>query len=178
VKNVGKRPVKEIVVNDIKTMLDKSTAVIVMDYRGLTVAEITDFRRRVRPLGSSCVITKNTLMGVAIRDSKWEKLEGILSGPSAFVFTDGKLREVIKAYEGFQKDTKKTELRGGIAEGLIFDLAGLKQFAELPTREELFGQVAGMVLSIPTKIAVGIKEIPSGLARAIAAIEKQKQEAA
>ncbi|AGY58197.1 50S ribosomal protein L10 [Gloeobacter kilaueensis] len=174
---MGKRPAKEFVVGEIKELLDRSNVVIVMDYRGLSVAEITDFRRKLRPLGSSCVVAKNTLMNVALRESRFEQLEKLLKGPSAFIFAEEKLRDILKLYEGFQRDTKKTDLRGGVAEGLLFeDLQQLKQFSELPTKEELMGQVAGAILSLPTKIAVGVKEIPSGLARAIAAIEKQKQE--
>ena len=174
---MGKRPVKELVVSDLKALLDRSNIVMVVDYRGLSVAEITDLRRRVRPLGATCVVTKNTLMGVAIRESRFAQLEALLSGPSAFVFTDAKLREILKVYETFQRETKKTELRGGVTEGLLLDdVAKLKQFSELPTKEEMMGQIAGAILSIPTKIAVGIKEVPSGLARAIAAIHKQTEQ--
>lgn len=174
---MGKRPQKEAVVGDIKELLDRSSVVMVVDYRGLTVAEITDLRRKLRPLGSSVVVAKNTLMGVAIGKGPFEKLDELLAGPSAFVFAEGKLREILKIYETFQKDSKKTELRGGVTEGLVLDPGGLKAFSELPTREELFGQLAGMILSLPTKIAVGINEVPSGLARAIAAIDKQQEAA-
>lgn len=184
---MGKRPAKEVIVGDLTQLLDRSSVVMVVDYRGLTVAEITALRGKLRPIGGSCVVTKNTLMGVAIRESRWDTLTPLLKGPSAFLFGDGDLKGLIKAYEDFQKEFKKTEFRGAVTEGLQLDLEGLKTIADLPPKEVLIGQFAGAlkvlptrlavgINAVPTKVAVGINEIPASLARVLAALKAQKEE--
>lgn len=185
---MGKRPEKEIVVADLKQLLERSAVVMVVDYRGLSVAEITGLRRKLRPEGGTAVVAKNTLMGVAVRDTKWEAMGPLLKGPSAFVFGGEKIKELVKIYEDFAKETKKTEFRGACAEGLLLDLPQLKAIADLPPKEVLIGQFAGAlkvlptrlavgINQVPTKVAVGINEIPASLARVLEALRKQKEEA-
>jgi large subunit ribosomal protein L10 len=184
---VGKRPEKEVVVADLKELLDRSELVMVVDYRGLTVAEITDLRRKLRPHGGACAVAKNTLMGVAIRETRWQSMETLLKGPSAFLFGTDKIKELIKVYEDFARDSKKTEFRGAVAEGMVLDLKGLKAIADLPPKEVLIGQFAGAlkvlptrlavgINQVPTKVAVGVNEIPASLARVLEALRKQKEQ--
>jgi large subunit ribosomal protein L10 len=112
----------------------------------------------------------------------------LLKGPSAFVFGGEKIKELVKIYEDFAKETKKTEFRGACAEGLLLDLPQLKAIADLPPKEVLIGQFAGAlkvlptrlavgINQVPTKVAVGINEIPASLARVLEALRKQKEEA-
>jgi large subunit ribosomal protein L10 len=109
---------KKEIVADLKETLNRSTLALVIDYQGLTVSEITDLRRRLRPSGTVCKVTKNTLMGIAIKDDeKWEPLSELLNGSSAFLLVKEDFSSAIKAYQEFQKVTKKTELRGGVLEG-------------------------------------------------------------
>ncbi len=171
---------KKAIVSELKKTLGESQLALVIDYQGLTVAEITDLRRRLRPTGTVCKVAKNTLMGIAIReDPKWQPMSELLKGSSAFLLVKENFSSAIKAYEEFQKATKKTELRGGVMEGRLLLEPEIKALGDLPSKEQLMGQIAGAINALATKIAIGINEVPSSLARALQAYaDKNKAEEA
>lgn len=159
---------KQAIVADLKQNLSESQMAIVIDYKGLTVAEITDLRQQLRPTGTVCKVTKNTLMGRAVQgDSTWEPMQAFLSDSSAFLLIKDDMGAAIKAYQAFQKATKKTEFRGGVMQGRALNEADVKAIADLPSKEELIAQIAGAINSIATKLAVGINEVPASLGRSI-----------
>lgn len=179
---------KKEIVAELKEQLSDVQLALVIDYKGLTVSEIADLRGRLRESGAVCKITKNTLMRIATEeDDTWKPMSQFLQGTSAFLLFKDDLGKGIKAYEAFQKDTKKTELRGGVMEGRALNEADIKAITELPTKEELIARIAGAINAIPTKLAVGtnavptklavgIKEVPNSLVRAINAVA-QKEDA-
>ncbi|MCZ2202190.1 50S ribosomal protein L10 [Cylindrospermopsis raciborskii] len=170
---------KKEIVADLKGTLSQSTLALVIDYQGLTVAEITDLRRRLRPSGTICKVTKNTFMGLAIQeDKKWQPMSELLKGSSAFLLVKEDFSSAIKAYQEFQKATKKTELRGGVMEGRLLKDEDVKALGDLPSKEQLMAQIAGAINALSTKVAVGIKEVPSSLARGIQAIADKDKEGA
>ncbi|MCL2931205.1 MAG: 50S ribosomal protein L10 [Trichodesmium sp. MAG_R03] len=178
---------KQKMLANIKQYLSESQLTLVIDYQGLSVAEITDLRRRLIPTGSICSITKNTLMGIAVReDSNWQPMEQLLAGSNAFLFLKDDIGSAIKAYQEFQKASKKTEFKGGVMEGRLLDQDQVKAIADLPSKEELLAQVAGAINSIatkfaislnavPTQLATGINEVPASVNRAIKAISDKEQ---
>ncbi|MBD2679520.1 MULTISPECIES: 50S ribosomal protein L10 [Nostoc] len=167
---------KQEIVAELKETLSQSTLALVIEYQGLTVAEITDLRRRLRPSGTVCKVTKNTLMGIAIQDQeKWQPLSELLKGSSAFLLVKEDFSSAIKAYQDFQKATKKTELRGGVMEGRLLKENDVKALGDLPSKEQLMGQIAGAINSLASKIAVGINEVPGSLARALQAVAEAEK---
>ncbi|WP_017653822.1 50S ribosomal protein L10 [Fortiea contorta] len=170
---------KKEIVADLKETLNVSTLALVIEYQGLTVAEITDLRRRLRPSGAVCKVTKNTLMGIAIQDDqKWQPMSELLKGSSAFLLVKDDFGSAIKAYQDFQKATKKTELRGGVMEGRLLKEPDVKALGDLPSKEQLIAQIAGAINALATKIAVGINEVPSSLARSLQAVAKGEKDSA
>ncbi|HYW21458.1 MAG TPA: 50S ribosomal protein L10 [Nodularia sp. (in: cyanobacteria)] len=168
---------KKEIVADLKESLSESTLALVIDYQGLTVAQITDLRQKLRPSGAVCKVTKNTLMGIAIDgDENWQPLSELLQGASAFLLVKEDFSSAIKAYQEFQKVTKKTELRGGVMEGRLLKETDVKALGDLPSKEELMAQIAGAINALATKVAVGINEVPSSLARALQAVADKEQE--
>jgi large subunit ribosomal protein L10 len=166
---------KKEIVAGLKQSLSESQMVAVIDYQGLTVAEITNLRRRMRPKGGYCEVTKNTFMAKAIADSpEWQPLESYLSGASAFLFIKEDVGGAIKAYNEFQKESKKTTLRGGVMEGKVLSDADVKAIGDLPSKEQLMAQIAGALNSITAKVAIGIKEVPASIARGIDAYSKKE----
>ena len=166
---------KKEIVAELKESLGDSQLAFVINYEGLSVAEITDLRNRLRPSGASCKITKNTLMNIAIDgDDNWQPMQEFLSDASAFLFTGEEIGAAVKAYKGFQKETKKTELRGGVMEGQVLTKEQVEALGDLPTKDELYAKIAGSINALATKLAVGVKEIPSGLARGIKAVSEQE----
>jgi large subunit ribosomal protein L10 len=171
VNTVGRSPEnKKQIVAGLKAELDETQMTFVVDFQGLTVAEITNLRNRLRPAGASCKVTKNTLMRIAVAGQEnWEPLTQYMVGPSAFVMVKDDMGGAIKAYQEFQKATKKTELRGGVLEGRALSQAEVKAIGDLPSKEVLMAQIAGALNALSTKIAVGIKEVPTSVARGIKA---------
>ncbi|WP_413171597.1 50S ribosomal protein L10 [Anabaena azotica] len=169
---------KKEIVADLKGTLSESTLALVIDYQGLTVAEISDLRRRLRPSGTVCKVAKNTFMGIAIQeDEKWQPLSELLKGSSAFLLVKEDFSSAIKAYQEFQKTSKKTELRGGVMDGRLLKESDVKALGDLPSKEQLMAQIAGAINALATKVAVGINEVPSSLARAVQAVaDKDKDD--
>lgn len=171
---------KQSIVAELKDTLSQAQLAVVIDYKGLTVAEITDLRRRLRPKGAECKVTKNTLMRIAVQDdANWQPMAAICKESSAFLLLKDDLGGALKAYQDFQKATKKTiVIRGGAMEGRLLTEADVKAIADLPSKEQLMAQIAGAINGVATKLAVGINEVPSSLARALQAYADKDQDAA
>lgn len=177
---------KQALVAELKETLSESQLAMVIEYQGLSVAEITDLRRRMRPTGTVCKMTKNTLMRIAVEgDRNWEPMTEFLQGSSVFMLVQDDMKAAIKAYQDFQRATKKTELRGGVMEGRSLNENDIKALTELPSKEELMARLAGGIKAIPSKLAVslnavptqlavGIKEVPGSLVRAIKAVSEKE----
>jgi large subunit ribosomal protein L10 len=162
------RTSKEEIVTELKESLSQTQMTLVIDYQGLSVAEITDLRNRLRPTGAECKVTKNTLMRLAIEgDENWSQMNQFLKGTSAFLLLKDDLGEAIKAYQKFQKDTKKTAFRGGVMQGQALNEKQVEAITELPSKEQLIAQIAGAINAVATQLAVGIKEVPSSICRGI-----------
>lgn len=170
---------KQAIVAELKETLNESQLALVINYQGLTVAEITDLRRRLRPVGAVCKVTKNTFMGIAIDgQDNWQPMTELLNGASAFLLVKEDISGAIKAYQDFQKASKKTELRGGVMEGRLLKEADVKALGDLPSKEQLIAQIAGAINALASKIAVGINEVPASLGRGLRAVSEQDQEQA
>ncbi|ASC73259.1 50S ribosomal protein L10 [Halomicronema hongdechloris C2206] len=178
---------KKEIVAELKELLTGFELALVIDYKGLSVAEITDLRNRLSSKGAVCKVTKNTLMRIAVEgDDNWQPIQTFLKDASAFVLVKDDLGGAIKEYQAFQKDTKKTVLRGGVMEGQALDENDIKAITDLPSKEELIARIAGAINAVPTKLgvglnavptklAVGIKEVPASLTRAIKAVSEQEE---
>ena len=173
------RAEKEEIVAGLKESLKEAQLAFVINYEGLSVAEISDLRDRLRPIGGSCKITKNTLMNIAVDgDDNWQPMQQFLKESSAFLLVGEEVGAAVKAYKAFQKDTKKTELRGGVMEGEALTKQQVEALGDLPSKEQLYAQIAGSINALATKIAVGVKEVPGGMARAIQAMSEKEDQAA
>lgn len=166
-------------VAEIKQLLDKSRLAIVVDYQGLSVADMSDLRNRLRENGTICKVTKNTLMSKAVEGNEyWEAINPLLKGTSAFILADEEnIGTAVRAYQAFQKERKKSELKGGAMEGQTLSEAQVKALADLPTKDQLIAQIAGAINAITAKVARGINEVPTSLARAVDAVKSQKEAA-
>jgi large subunit ribosomal protein L10 len=166
---------KKEIVADLKAGLSEAQLALVLNYQGLTVAEISDLRRRMRSTGTVCTVTKNTLLKIAVQeDDNWGALADLASGTNAFLFVKEDIGGAIKAYQEFQKATKKTELRGGVMEGQALNEAQIKAIGDLPSKEQLMAQIAGAINGVATKLAVGINQVPTSLARGIKAVSEKE----
>ncbi|MEL6779370.1 MAG: 50S ribosomal protein L10 [Cyanobacteria bacterium J06597_16] len=168
---------KQAIVEELKVLLGESESAFVIDYKGLSVSQIGDLRNRLRDSGAVCKISKNTLLKRAIDgQEQWQELESLLKGTSAVLLTKEDIGSAVKAYKKFQKDTKKTELLGGVLEGKLLGQKDAEALADLPTKDELYAKIAIGINAVATKIALGVKEVPSSIGRGIKAYAEKGEE--
>ena len=133
---------KEAVVGQIKDRFNEAEAVIMIDYRGLTVKQMQALRTSVRAAGGEIKIYKNSLTEIAVRELALPNMDAFLEGPTAFVFVAEDPVAPAKALTTFAKENQALELKGGLVSNQIVDAAGVKAIASLPSREELIAQAA------------------------------------
>ncbi len=159
---------KKQIVEELKGLLGEAEMALVLNYKGLSIKEMSDLRTRLQSNNGVCKVTKNTLMRLAIDgNDAWKNLDSLLTGTNAFVLIKGDIGSAVKAVQAFQKDTKKSETKGGLFEGKLLSQDEIKAISDLPSKEVLMAQIAGALNALATKVAVGINEVPSGLARSL-----------
>ena len=168
------RPEKEAVVAEVHEKLTKSQAVVLVDFRGLTVEEATELRKNLRAAGVELRVVKNTLTKLAAQKAELPGLETYLEGPTALAFGYQDPVAPAKILAEFAKDHKKLELKGGVLEGRVIDQAEVKALAELPSREVILGQLAGL-LQAPIRNLVYVLSAPiRNTAYVVEAIRKKQ----
>jgi len=165
---------KEGLVSEIKDRFNAAEAVIMADYRGLTVKEMQALRVKVREAGGEIKVYKNSLTEIAIRELALPNMDEYLAGPTAFVFIDTDPVAPAKALTTFAKEHNALELKGGYVQSRVLGSEGIKAIAMLPSREELIAKLLGTIQQPLT----GTVSVLAGPARAFAtvldAIAKQK----
>lgn len=141
------REKKGVMVDGYVERLRRSQAVIVSEYRGLTVKQIEALRRELRNNESEMVVSKNTLLARALTEVGMAAPDALLSGPTAVTFCFGDLSAPAKTLNKWARDTKILVVRGGIIGQSVFDDAGVQALTELPSREQLRAQVVGALQS-------------------------------
>ncbi|EKE03751.1 MAG: hypothetical protein ACD_20C00157G0028 [uncultured bacterium] len=164
-------------IQEIGDRVAKAKVAIVTDYRGLTVAEITDLRRQLQKEGADYTVVKNTLTKIAIKDTPYDGLEKLLEGPSAVVFGFEDQVAPAKVLTQFIKKAKKIELklRGGVLDGKVLSPAEVTQLSELPSKEELYAKMLGSINSPATGIVNTVNGVMRALVIATDGVRKQKE---
>ena len=142
-----KREKKEALVSGYTEKLRRSHALIVTEYRGLTVKQLEALRRDLRGCDSELIVSKNTLFARALTDAGMPVPESLLTGPTAVAFCFNELAAPAKALSKFAKDSKILVLRGGMVGESVFDGAGVEVLSQLPGRDQLRAQVVGALQS-------------------------------
>ena len=145
---------KKNVVEEIKSNLENSESVVLFTYQGLTVSELAELRNSLKEAQGEMKVYKNTLLKRALDDLKIN-LDGFLEGPNAIIF--GKeLLEPIKVISKFVKDHENANITVGIVNGAPADLAVLKEYASIPSREGLLTMLAGGMIQYVRDLAIGL----------------------
>jgi len=130
-------------VEEIKEKISKAQAIVLVDYRGLNVEQLTELRSRYRKAGVEYKVYKNTMMRFAFKDAGLEEFNEFLKGPSAIAFGYDDPVGAAKVTSEFAKGNDKLEIKAGIVDGKVIDVNGVKDLANLPPREVLIAQVLG-----------------------------------
>ena len=162
------RTEKEEVVASLKQTFEDSEIVVVTHYSGLTVADMTDLRGRMREAGASFKVTKNRLTRLALQGTKFEDLSDLMLGPTALAYSTDPVAAA-KIAVNYSKDNEKLVILGGVFNGQSLDVDGVNTLAKLPSLDELRGKLVGMIQTPATRIA-GVLQAPAGqVARVIGA---------
>ncbi len=165
---------KKAVVEQVSGVLSGSQAAVVAEYRGLTVAEITDLRRRAREAGVFLKIVKNTLAKRAVKDSEFACLEEHFVGPLALAASEDPVA-VAKVLNNFAKDNQQLAIRVGAMSGALLSVDDIQALAKLPGREELLAILLGTLQAPIQKFVQTLNEVPAAFVRTLAAVRDAKQ---
>ncbi len=169
---------KQQTVQALREKLSISKSVVLTDYRGLKVSEITQLRAELRKAGVEFRVVKNTITSFAIQEIGLEDLEAHLKGPTAIAFGIEDPVAPAKILADFAKTHKNLKIKAGVVEGQVIGADGVIALAELPSREVLLAKVVGM-FQAPITSWVNVLQAPiRSLANVLDSVRKQKEEAA
>lgn len=137
------RPEKAGKVAELKDLLSSSKGVVLVDYCGLTVAEDTELRSKMREAGVKYMVAKNTFIRIAAKEAGVEGLDSYLEHNTAVAFSAEDPVAPAKILNDFSKDHKALEIKAGILDGKVIALDEVKALAELPSRDELLAKLVG-----------------------------------
>lgn len=150
---------KQAIIDEIKDKFERAQAAVVIDYMGINVEQANAMRKQLREAGIDYSIYKNTLVNRAIKDTDYEELEKVLSGPSAFAFSYEDATAPARELNKIIKQFEKMEFKAGIVEGNFYDKDGIIEIAKLPSREELIAKFMGSIKSPVSKLAYLLQAI-------------------
>lgn len=167
------RPEKVAVVDAVREELGDNPATLLTEYRGLSVGELAELRGKLREVGARYVVVKNTLARIAAKEAGYEGLEEFLVGPTALTYCGDDPVGPAKALRAFSKDHPELVVKGGILEGRIVDADTADKLADLESREDLLGKLAGMMYAMLSNTASLLQAPLSQMARVMAALEEK-----
>ncbi len=181
------RAEKQEMVEELGQIFSEAGAVVVAHYAGLTVAELTDLRRRMRAEGALFKVAKNRLAKIALENTERTGAADLFAGPVGIAYADDPVAPA-KVATAFAKDNEKLVVLGGIIGDMPIDKAGIEALAKMPSLDELRGKLVGVLSAPGTKLVRTLNEPGGRLVRTLAApggnlmnvlqARKQQQEAA
>ena len=163
---------KQTYINEMKSQFDKSEAIIVAHYQGLTVSQLDKLRAEMREHGIQFKITKNRITKLALDQTRCKELSDLFKGPTAVALSEDAITSA-KILTKFSKENENLKILGGIMGTDILDVAGVKNVATLPSLEEARAKIVGILRSPAQKIASILLAPASKIA--ILALEKSKK---
>lgn len=150
---------KKAVVSEIKGKFDRAKTVVLVDYRGMTVAEDTELRSQLRQAGVEYAVLKNTMINLATKDKGFDKLAANLEGPTAVAFGYEDMIAPAKIISEFSKAKKKLTIKCGICDGAYLDADGVEALASLPSKEVLIAKIMGSIMSSVSKFVYCVEAL-------------------
>ena len=170
------RPEKVAIVDEVRDRIENAEAVMITEYRGLTVSALSELRTNLRPVGGRYKIYKNTLVRRAANDVA-DGFTDLLTGPTALAFTEqtpegeaGDVVAVAKVLKDFGKANPELIIKGGVFEGNFIDAAELSQLAEIEPREVLLAKLAGAIAAPMSSLAGLLQALPRDFAYGLKAL--------
>lgn len=150
-----KQPIVQAIADDIKD----AASVVLVDYRGLTVAQDTELRKQLREAGIIYKVCKNTMMKRAFEGTDFAQLDEYLEGPSAIAISKDDATAPARIICKFAKTAQALEVKAGVVEGTVYDANGVAELSKVPSREELLSKLLGSLQSPITNLARVLNQI-------------------
>ena len=144
---MAKIEIKKPIVEEISVAIKDAQSVVLVDYRGLTVAQDTELRKQLREAGITYKVYKNTMMNFAFKGTDFEALAPFLDGPSAVAISTTDATAPARVLAKFAQTADKLEIKAGVVEGTLYDANGMKAISSIPSREELLSKLLGSIQS-------------------------------
>ncbi len=158
-----KRSDKETLVQVYTRFLDQSAGLLLFDYRGLTVGEITELRNKVRKAGGTLRVVRNRMLKRVIANKPYTEMNDLLKGPNCVIFTGPDPVSPAKALVEFAKTHEKIQIRGGAVNDSFLTAAQVDQLSKIPPIDQLYAKILGGVKAPASKILGGVKGLHNKL---------------
>ena len=168
---------KKQIVEGLKEKFATTKVVIVTDYKGLDVAQMTELRRKLSEANVEYQVVKNTLLTRASKDTDAEMLADVFKGPSAIALSFDDPVAPAKVLTQFAKDNQNLEIKAGVMNGKVMDLSAITALSKLPSREELLAQVLSAMNAVPTGFVRALADVPRRMVNVLNAVKDQKEAA-
>ena len=156
---MAKVELKQPIVAEISELLNGAASAVVVDYRGLTVAQDTELRKQLREAGVTYKVYKNTMIKRAAEGTDFAALDPDLEGPTAIAVSKEDATAPARILAEFAKKADKLEIKAGVVEGTYYDATGIAAIASIPSREVLLGKLLGSIQSPITNFARVLNQI-------------------
>ena len=166
---------KQQITQDLQGRFEKSTIVILTDYKGLDVAAMNDLRRRLREANAEYQVVKNSLLVRASEGNDVTLIKEQFKGPSAVALSYDDPVAPAKVLADFIKENKNFEVKVGVLNGKVIDLDGIKALSALPSREVLLAQVLSAMNAVPTSLVTALSDVPRRMVNVLQALKDQKE---
>ena len=163
---MAKVELKQPIVAEISELLNGAASAVVVDYRGLTVAQDTELRKQLREAGVTYKVYKNTMIRRAAEGTAFAALDPHLEGPTAIAVSKTDATAAARILAEFAKKADKLEIKGGVVEGNYYDAKGMQVIATIPSREVLLGRLLGSMQSPIANFARVLNQIAEKSAEA------------
>ena len=150
---------KEEVVNSVAEKLKNAKVILLTDYRGINVSDVTKLRAELRNSNSEYRVIKNNITRRALAEAGIEGLDSLLEGPTAVVMNNEDYLETAKAIYNYSKDNDFYKIKGGVIEGKVMTAEEIITLAKLPSKETLLSMLAGALLANISKLAVALDQV-------------------
>jgi large subunit ribosomal protein L10 len=166
---------KKRIAADLQGRLKKSTIVILTDYKGLDVSAMNDLRTKLRKANAEYQVAKNSLLVRASEGNDVALIKDQFKGPSAIALSYDDPVGPAKVITDFVKENAKLEVKVGVLNGKVIDVAGIKALSSLPSKEVLLAQVLSAMNAVPTSLVTALSDVPRRLVNVLQAVRDQKE---
>ena len=168
------RAQKAVEIESLKDRFAQSVVTILADYKGLSVAKLTELRQKLKEQDASFKIVKNRLAKIAVKDTPREDLTASFVGTTAMAVSDTNPVGPARVLVDFAKDNDQLKLKSGYLDGKIIGVNDIKHLASLPSKEELIARLMGSLLAPASNLVNVLSQIPRQVVNVLSAIRDQK----